>query len=188
VKLVLDASAVLSGVTIPCTDELLMPPLVEAELGHAWVRRKLDYLKEVCLRVLEPSRAAVEAIKAKCRETGDDARLSDADIHVLALARESGATILTDDYSIQNIARSQGIPYRPVSQKGIGAVFIWKYRCSGCKKFFETALKECPVCGAEVRSYRGKAAGRRQQAAGDDGRRRTDEGQQAGGSGHQGTD
>jgi len=158
-KIVLDASAVLSGVTIPCTDELLMPPLVEAELGHAWARRKLEYLKEVCLRVQEPSRASVEAIKAKCRETGDDARLSEADIQVLALAREAGATILTDDYSIQNIAMSQGIPFRPVSQKGIGAVFVWRYRCAGCKKFFETALKECPICGSEVRSYRGKAAG-----------------------------
>ena len=168
VKLVLDASAVLSGVPIPATDELLMPPLIEAELGHAWARRKLEYLKEVCLRVQEPSRAAVEAVKAKCRETGDDARLSEADIHVLALARETGSTILTDDYSIQNIARSQGIPYRPVSQKGIDAVFVWKYRCKGCKKIFDAAVKECPICGSEVRSYRGKDG--RPQATGSGGR------------------
>lgn len=156
VKLVLDASAILSGVTIPCTEDMLMPPLVEAELGHAWARRKLESLKEVCLFIQAPSRAAVEAVKAKCRETGDDARLSEADIHVLALARETGATILTDDYSIQNIAMAQGIPYRPVSQKGIDAVFLWKYRCTGCRKIFDTAVKECPVCGAQVRSYRRK--------------------------------
>ena len=168
-KLVLDASAILSGVTIPCTDDMLMPPLVEAELGHAWARRKLESLKDVCLVVQEPSREAVEAVKAKCRETGDDARLSEADIHVLALARQTGATILTDDYSIQNIALAQGIPYRAITQKGITAVFHWKYRCKGCRKIFDTAIKECPVCGAEVRSYRGKrepADGRREPADG----------------------
>jgi len=133
---------------------MLMPPLVEAELGHAWARRKLESLKEVCLRVLEPSREAVEAVEAKCRETGDDARLSEADVHVIALARQTGSTILTDDYSIQNIAMVLGIPYRPVSQKGIDAVFLWKYRCTGCRKIFDAAVKECPVCGSEVRSYR----------------------------------
>jgi rRNA maturation endonuclease Nob1 len=97
VKLVLDASAILSGVTIPCTDDMLMPPLVEAELGHAWARRKLESLK------------------------------------------------------------------------GIDAVFHWKYRCKGCRKIFDTAIKECPVCGAQVRSYRGKGAGGR--VTDDDGRR-----------------
>ncbi len=78
VKLVLDASAVLSGMPLPPDGELLLPPLVEKELGHAWARRKLEYLKEVRLAVREPSRAAIEAIRAKCRSTGDDARLSAA--------------------------------------------------------------------------------------------------------------
>jgi len=169
VKLVLDASALLSGVTIPCTDELLMPPLVEAELGHAWARRKLEYLKGVCLSVREPSRASLEAIKAKSVESGDDARLSGADLQALALALETGATLLTDDYSIQNVARQLSIPYRPVSQKGIREVLKWGYKCRGCGRFFDEASKECPVCGSEVRSHRGKTGGRVQRAAGRDG-------------------
>jgi len=158
VKLVLDASAVLSGMPLPPEGELLLPPLVEKELGHAWARRKLEYLKEVRLAVQEPSRAAIEAIKAKCRATGDDARLSEADIQVLALASEASATILTDDYSIQNTASNLGIPYRPVSQKGIGAVFVWSYRCTGCRKVFDKNLPECPVCGAKLKSFRVRGA------------------------------
>ena len=157
-KLVLDASAVLSGMPLPPEGELLLPPLVEKELGHAWARRKLEYLKEVRLAVREPSRAAIEAIKAKCRATGDDARLSGADIQVLALASEASATILTDDYSIQNTASNLGIPYRPVSQKGIGAVFVWSYRCTGCRKVFDKNLPECPVCGAKLKSFRVRGA------------------------------
>lgn len=157
-KLVLDASAVLSGMPLPPEGELLLPPLVEKELGHAWARRKLEYLKGVRLAVLEPSRAAIEAIRAKCRKTGDDARLSEADLQVLALASETSGTILTDDYSIQNTASVLGIPYRPVSQKGIGEVFVWRYRCTGCRKVLDRNLPECPICGAKVRSFRGRRA------------------------------
>lgn len=159
-KFVLDASAVLSGIPLPPEGELLMPPLVEKELGHAWARRKLEYLKEVRLAVLEPSRAAIEAIRAKCRATGDDARLSEADIQVLALASEASATILTDDYSIQNTASVLGIPYRPVSQKGIAEVFVWTYRCTGCRKVFDQNLTECPICGSKIRSHRAPATRR----------------------------
>ena len=155
-KLVLDASAVLSGMPLPPDGELLLPPLVEKELGHAWARRKLEYLKEVRLAVLEPSRAAIEAIRAKCRKTGDDARLSEADLQVLALASETSGTILTDDYSIQNTASALGLPYRPVSQKGIGEVFVWRYRCTGCRKVLDRNMPECPICGSKVKSYRGK--------------------------------
>jgi len=141
---------------LPSEGELLLPPMVEKELGHAWARRKLEYLKEVRLAVQEPSRAAIEAIKAKCQKTGDDARLSGADLQVLALASETGGTILTDDYSIQNTASSLGIPYRPVSQRGIGAVFVWSYRCTGCRKVFDKNLPECPVCGAKLKSHRAR--------------------------------
>ncbi|MEM2868900.1 MAG: nucleic acid-binding protein [Thermoplasmata archaeon] len=158
-KLVLDASAILSGVDPPLAEELLMPPLVEKELGHAWARRKLAYLKEVRLRVVQPSTASMETVRRATEGTGDDARLSGADMQVLALALETGATILTDDYSIQNLAEILGIPYRPVVQKGIREVLKWGYRCTGCKRELGKKAPECPVCGAPVRSFR-KASGR----------------------------
>lgn len=163
-KLVLDASAVLSGMPLPPEGELLLPPLVDKELGHAWARRKLEYLKGVRLAVVGPSRAALEAIKAKCRQTGDDARLSEADLQVLALAFETSGTILTDDYSIQNTASALKIPYRPVSQKGISEVFVWRYRCTGCRRVLEKNLQECPVCGSKVQSFRGGAPPRKRAA------------------------
>jgi UPF0271 protein len=157
VKLILDASAVLSGMPLPSEGELLLPPLVEKELGHAWARRKLEYLKGVRLAVQEPSKAAIEAIRAKSLQTGDDARLSEADLQVLALAFETSGTILTDDYSIQNTAIVLKILFRPVSQKGIAEVFVWRYRCTGCRKVFDRNLPECPICGSKVQSFRGKS-------------------------------
>jgi len=156
VKFVLDASAVLSGVTLPATDELVMPPLVEEELGHAWARRKVEYLKAVALSIQEPSKEALLKVKKASEDSGDDARLSEADISVLALAIDTGGTILSDDYSIQNIATAMGIPFRSISQRGIKEVFKWSYRCRGCGRIFEKQQKDCPVCGSEVRSWRGK--------------------------------
>ncbi|MGQ9582624.1 MAG: NOB1 family endonuclease [Thermoplasmatota archaeon] len=159
--LVLDASVILSGVDPPATEELIMPPLVEKELGHAWARRKVAYLKSAGLRVLEPAEEALETVRRATRATGDDARLSEADVQVLALAREMGATILTDDYSIQNLARALGIPYRPVVQKGITEVYGWGYRCRGCGRDLDGRVKECPICGAEVVSARKRTRGAR---------------------------
>ena len=156
VKLILDASAILSGVTLPATDELLMPPLVEEELGHAWARRKVGYLKEAALSIQEPSRETLVKVRKASQGTGDDARLSEADLQVLALALDTGGTVLTDDYSIQNLATSMGIPFRTISQKGIQGLFKWNYRCKGCRKVFSSAQKECPVCGSEVKSWRSR--------------------------------
>ena len=153
-RIVLDASALLSGIDPPEAEELLMPPLVERELGHAWLRRKLAYLKAVRLTILAPSDEAIKKVRGAMARTGDDARVSGADIQVLALALETGATILTDDYSIQNLATVLGIPYRPVAQAGIREVFSWGYRCTGCGKVLDRRMDECPVCGAPVRSFR----------------------------------
>lgn len=133
-----------------------MPPLVEEELGHAWARRKVEYLKEVALRIMEPTNESVEKVKEESRKSGDDARLSDADISVLALAIDSGGTILSDDYSIQNIATAMNLPFRSITQRGIREVFKWSYKCKGCNRTFAKQQKDCPVCGSEVRSWRGR--------------------------------
>jgi UPF0271 protein len=158
VKFVLDASAVLSGVNLPATDEFVMPPLVEEELGHAWARRKVEYLKEVSLRIQEPLKETLKKVRDASKLSGDDARLSEADISVIALAIDTGGTILSDDYSIQNTATAMEIPFRSISQRGIKEVFKWSYRCKGCRRTFDKQQKECPVCGSEVKSWRGKAA------------------------------
>ena len=70
------------------------------------------------------------------------------------IARELGGTVLTDDYSIQNVASRLGIPYEVILERGIREVVRWRYRCTGCGKFFEKPTKECPVCGARVKTTR----------------------------------
>ena len=151
---VLDASALLSGASFD--GELYTTPEVVAEVRRLGSTPQLDAVLATKVRVLTSAKESRDAIDAAARETGDIARLSAADRGLLALARDLGATILTDDYSIQNVAARLGIPYERVVERGIREVVEWRYRCTGCGRFFEEPMKECPVCGSKVRTTRAR--------------------------------
>jgi len=116
---------------------------------------RLRYWDELLL-VTSPSSASLSEVKEAAQRTGDDARLSPVDMEVLALARDLQATLLTDDYSIQNLARVLGIKYQGVGFKGIKEIIIWTYRCKGCGRIFEKNQPDCPICGSELRSVRSR--------------------------------
>ena len=151
---VLDASALLSGASFD--GELYATPEAVAEVRRLGSTPQLDAVLATKVRVLTPAKESIEEIDAIARETGDVARLSPTDRGLLALARGLGATILTDDYSIQNVAARLGIPYEKVLERGIREIVQWRYRCTGCGRFFEEPRKECPVCGARVRTTRAR--------------------------------
>jgi len=149
---VLDASALLSGASFD--GELYTTPEAVAEVRRLGSTTQLDAVLATKVRVLTPSKESHEAVEAAARGTGDIARLSPTDQGLLALARGLDATILTDDYSIQNVASRLGIPYERVVERGIREVVVWRYRCMGCGRFFEEPTRECPVCGSKVRTTR----------------------------------
>lgn len=151
---ILDTSAILSGKTINLDpDKLVTTPSVSNELqpgGRDY--RTFLFLQERGLAINIPSNESIKKIHQIATETGDINRLSKADIEVLALAldvnQEDEATIITDDYSIQNVANELKIKFNPISQDGITKSFKWTYRCSGCGKKFNENIKTCPICGA----------------------------------------
>jgi UPF0271 protein len=151
---VLDASALLSGASFD--GELYTTPEAVAEVRRLGSTPQLDAVLATKVRVLTPSKESLAGVDAAARGTGDIARLSPADRGLLALARDLGATILTDDYSIQNVAARLGAPYERVVERGIREVVEWRYRCTGCGRFFEEPTKECPVCGSRVRTTRAR--------------------------------
>ncbi|UCG69249.1 MAG: hypothetical protein JSV09_15965, partial [Thermoplasmata archaeon] len=85
-KFVLDTSAILSGKDFSAENELYSSPKILEELKHGKMRRRLDYLIESGLRVVTPSHETVERVKKCAFDTGDMARVSEADIEVLSLA------------------------------------------------------------------------------------------------------
>ena len=104
------------------------------------------------VKVLVPSKKSVEAVKEAARRTGELEELSEADVEVLALAYELKATLLTDDYNLQNIAKTLRIPFKTL-KRGIKRVIRWNYVCIGCGKRFSEMPPGgvCPDCGSPVK-------------------------------------
>ena len=159
---IIDTSAILSGKPIELGDaSMITTPAASEELkpgGRDY--RTFQFLLEKGLSITTPSKESLDIIQKTAEETGDFNRLSTADIEILALALDTNkdedlkAIILTDDYSIQNVAITLNIEYQSFSQKGIKKKFKWQYHCPGCKKQFKDTVKICPICGTETRLSR----------------------------------
>ena len=142
-KVVLDTSAIIYLNDFRSFDEIFTVSDVVNE-----VKDKINILKlsGINLKVVEPSEASVNEVKAIAKETGDLEKLSKTDIKILALAKENSLTILSDDYNIQNIAEKCGIRYISLFSKRITKLILWGSYCSNCKMFFENK-RVCPRCG-----------------------------------------
>ncbi|MEW5936202.1 MAG: hypothetical protein AB1665_00055 [Candidatus Thermoplasmatota archaeon] len=157
---VLDASALRSGRCLSVDGEMATTPKILEEVKRGNAGEMVQYLIEAGLKVFSPSRDALRAVSEAAREWGEATRLSQSDIELLALALETRSTILTDDYSIQNMARVLGIDHMGIEQVGITEVWRWRAVCSGCRRVYDSPMRECPVCGSEIRSGRPTRVGR----------------------------
>lgn len=151
-KLVLDTSAILSGMDF--AGDVYVPSSVVRESGAQGLDPRTESFLEAKTRVLEPRGEDLEDVRKASRETGDDAYLSPTDVDVLALALQLEATVVTDDYSIQNVASRLGLKYRTAILPGIRENVGWSFRCTGCGRYWRGAKDHCPVCGSTVRRYR----------------------------------
>ncbi|MDR1405076.1 MAG: nucleic acid-binding protein [Candidatus Methanoplasma sp.] len=151
--LILDSSALFSMEGLP-DEEFMCPPGVVDELARHKDGRLV--LWGDLLRISDCTKESIIKVKDAARKSGDLGRLSDVDIAVLALAADTGGTILSDDYSIQNVSKIMGMPFRSVGTKGITKTEKWNYRCVGCGKWFKERPDECPICGSGMKACRKK--------------------------------
>jgi len=159
--LILDTSAILSGKSININDLTMVTTnsvLNEIKPGGKDYRN-LQYLIEKGLSIFEPTKKSIKKIRNISTTTGDILRLSNTDIDILALAfdlntkSDNKISILTDDYSIQNISNYLRINYLNISQSGITKRFKWSYKCMGCGKRFKENMNTCPICGSSIKNY-----------------------------------
>jgi len=156
---IIDTSAILSGKPIEIHEgTMLTTTRVCDEISPGGPDyRTFQMLQEKGLQIHSPTKESVHRVKESAKETGDDQRLSPADIEILALALDLNAdanqevTILTDDYSIQNVAMMLHLKYQGFSQKEITQRFQWISSCPGCKGKFPEPLDICPVCGTKTK-------------------------------------
>ena len=146
---VLDASAFYAGTAFlsgrKCaTTSAVFEEVSHIKSSHAALEALMDTGN---LSIVDPDSENVDVIVAASKKTGDYARLSKADVSILALARQTSATLVSDDYAVANVAATVGIAVEMSSGKGIKNVRRYVTYCSACSKTFGPNAKECSLCG-----------------------------------------
>ena len=159
--LVLDTSAFIAGfdpMTVP--EKQYTVPEVKNELNAgsmSWMRFNAA-VENGKLMILNPKDSFFQEILEASKKVGDMRYLSEADLRVLALALElknSGLNplIVTDDYSIQNVANKIGVDFTSLMTFGIKFRFKWILYCPACYRKYppDYKPKDCEVCGTELK-------------------------------------
>ena len=110
------------------------------------------------LTVRSPKNSVFQNIQEASRKIGDMRYLSEADLQVLALALELknrglSPVIVTDDYSIQNVANKIDVEFTSLMTFGIKFRFKWILYCPACYRKYPSdyKFKVCEVCGTELK-------------------------------------
>ena len=110
------------------------------------------------VKVKMPSENFCNLAKESANRVGDSFFLSETDMQVLALAFELRAqkcapSIVTDDYSIQNVATKAGIDFVSLATFGISRLLEWIRYCPACHRKYlpEDKSTSCLVCGTRLK-------------------------------------
>ncbi len=148
---VLDTSAIYNATDYPADITLYSTPGVLRELRRVYRTERAELFVETRLRIAEPARGSIEKVREIARRSGDISRLSPTDIEVLSLAVEMGALLVTEDYSMQNIAEAAGIGFISLYLPPIREFVEWELRCLSCGAPAEgSGAKECRICGGKL--------------------------------------
>lgn len=155
--IVLDTSAFLAGFDpFSLGEEQVTVPEVEDEIKRDSIisTRFRAAIESGKLKVKTPRLEFLEKAKVLAGKLGDSYLLAKADTQLLALALELKAEgympqIVTDDYSIQNVATQMGIEFLALATFGIKRLLEWVRYCPACHKEYSAncRTKECLVCG-----------------------------------------
>jgi UPF0271 protein len=159
--IVLDTSAFIAGFDpLSVADEVYSVPSVERELTSnslPWTRFKTA-IENGKLKVTTPSHTFLERVKESSKTVGDVLFLSEVDLQVLARALELKSLgysplIVTDDYSIQNVANQVGVEFASLMTLGIRFRHHWIMYCPACYRKYPPDYKDeaCEVCGTKLK-------------------------------------
>ena len=157
----MDTSALIAGFDpLSISEEQYTVPTVREELiadSLPWVRFNAA-VESGKLKVKMPNQSSINRVKESSKTVGDVLYLSEADLHVLALAlelRDAGysPSIVTDDYSIQNVANQIDVDFTSLMTFGIRFRLYWILYCPACHRKYpaDYKLKKCQVCGTELK-------------------------------------
>jgi UPF0271 protein len=144
---VLDSSAFINE--YHSDDDIATIPLVRDELTDESGYR-FDAMEGAGMRIHIPDAGTVERVERAARETGDLAELSDTDVRLVATTFELDATLVTDDYAMQNVAERLDVRVEVIARDGISEQRDWTFQCAGCGREFDENKDRCPICGSDL--------------------------------------
>lgn len=122
-----------------------------------------DAIEKGYINIEEPEDQEINQVNRIITESGDLLRLSEVDKIIIALAvhlKKEGfsPTVVTDDYSMQNVLKVMQIPFRSVITRGIHDVVGWTKFCKGCRKIYPSDYpdEDCEICGSPITRKRTK--------------------------------
>jgi UPF0271 protein len=125
-------------------------------------------IKNGKIEIRIPSKQYRKIVKKRANELGDAYLLSETDIDLLTIAFELKANgytpkIVTDDYSMQNVASLMNIRFVSLTTSGIKRLLEWQRYCPGCFKKYptETKFSFCLICGTKLKRKPKKARSRK---------------------------
>jgi UPF0271 protein len=158
---VLDTSAFLAGFDPFAlgAQQVTVPNVEEEILRNSMVKMRFETaIESGKIKVKAPTMKYSELAKASASKVGDAFKLSEADLQLLALALELKTDgyepqIVTDDYSIQNVATKLGIEFVALATFGIKRLLEWIRYCPACHREYpaNSKFKECQFCGTELK-------------------------------------
>jgi UPF0271 protein len=159
--LVIDTSAFIAGFDPSAVNEdtCSVPRVGDELLEDSILKMRFNAsIESGKLRIINPSQKYIDIVKEASGDVGDISSLSRADIEVLALAvqlKECGyeAVILTDDYSMQNVAEKLELSFAPLANLGIRYHLSWVYYCPACGREYRANRKMtlCENCGMQLK-------------------------------------
>lgn len=159
--LILDASAFIMGYEPSNikTKQFSVPSVLRELIPEStpWIRFMIA-LEGCLLQIQAPTERYLEEVEEVSVKVGEGKKLSDTDREILALALEfkdrgKEPVIVSDDYSIQNIAESKGIRYISLSTLGIKYLLKRTLYCPACYRRYPSSYisETCRVCGTKLR-------------------------------------
>ena len=161
--LILDATALISGLDPNIIDRNIWTVVeVIEEIKDPRNKLRIEMaIENKTIKIGSPSIKAIEEVQQAAERTGDVIALSDTDIKVLSLALDlkearHEAVILTDDYSVQNVASQLKIESKAYTTAGIRYEIKWELYCPSCFHSIEmrnTKGKQiiCEICGTKMK-------------------------------------
>jgi UPF0271 protein len=158
---VLDTSAFIAGLDpFSSEGEEYTVPMVKEEIAESSMP-EVRFEAAVAsgrLKVRAPEEEFIDKVKASAILVGDKFFLSETDLQLLALALQLKAEghsplIVTDDYSIQNVADQMNMEFASLATFGIRVRLTWIRYCPACHKRYaaDSKAKTCEICGTRLK-------------------------------------